>query len=51
MTSGSITIDGKDIREVSLSDLRKCLGFVPQKANLFSGTIREYLLRRERPVR
>lgn len=40
VTSGSITIDGKDIREVSLSDLRKCLGFVPQKANLFSGTIR-----------
>jgi ATP-binding cassette subfamily B protein len=40
VTSGSITIDGKDIRSISLSDLRKCLGFVPQRANLFSGTIR-----------
>jgi len=40
VTSGSITIDGKDIRDISLYDLRKCLGFVPQKANLFSGTIK-----------
>lgn len=40
VTDGSITIDGKDIRSVRLYDLRSCLGFVPQKANLFSGTIR-----------
>ncbi|MPM06278.1 putative ABC transporter ATP-binding protein [bioreactor metagenome] len=40
VTGGSITIDGKDIRDVYLYDLRKCLGFVPQKANLFTGTIK-----------
>ncbi len=39
VTSGSITIDGKDIRDVKLHDLREAIGYVPQKATLFSGTI------------
>ena len=38
-TSGSITIDGVDIRAVSQQALRAQLGYVPQKAFLFSGTV------------
>ncbi|NLM54208.1 MAG: ABC transporter ATP-binding protein [Firmicutes bacterium] len=37
--SGSIRIDGVDIRTMSLSSLRERLGYVPQQAVLFSGTI------------
>ncbi|MFZ5945593.1 MAG: ABC transporter ATP-binding protein [Bacillota bacterium] len=36
---GSILIDGIDIRELSQAELRSQIGFVPQKAVLFSGTI------------
>lgn len=39
VTDGSITLDGVDIREYSLKDLREKIGFVPQKGILFSGTI------------
>ncbi len=39
VTGGKITIDGVDIREMSQHKLRSILGFVPQKANLFSGDI------------
>jgi len=39
VTDGKIEIDGVDIREISMEDLRASLGFVPQKAYLFSGTI------------
>jgi ATP-binding cassette subfamily B protein len=39
--SGSILIDGVDIRKFSQEDLRSRIGFVPQKAVLFSGTIAE----------
>ncbi len=39
ITSGSVTIDGKDIRSFSLKTLREAIGFVPQKGILFSGTI------------
>ncbi|MCD7826854.1 MAG: ABC transporter ATP-binding protein/permease, partial [Clostridiaceae bacterium] len=39
VTEGKITYDGTDIRELSMSDLREQIGFVPQKAVLFSGTI------------
>lgn len=39
VTGGRILIDGVDIRELSQHKLRSLLGFVPQKANLFSGTI------------
>lgn len=37
--SGSILINGVDVREFSQEDLRSRIGFVPQKAVLFSGTI------------
>ena len=39
VTGGSITIDGHDIRNISMHDLRSELGYVPQKGMLFSGTI------------
>lgn len=39
VTGGSITLDGVDIRERNLQDLRDEIGFVPQKGTLFSGTI------------
>ena len=39
VTGGRITLDGVDIREVSLHKLRSLLGYVPQKGVLFSGDI------------
>jgi len=39
VTDGSITLDGQDIRNISMSELREEIGFVPQKGVLFSGTI------------
>ena len=39
VTDGKILLDGKDIRNISMSDLRDEIGFVPQKGVLFSGTI------------
>ena len=39
--SGSIEINGVDIRQMSQHELRDAVGFVPQKAMLFTGTIRE----------
>jgi ATP-binding cassette subfamily B multidrug efflux pump len=39
VTSGAITLDGVDIRDVERADLWKHIGFVPQKAFLFSGTV------------
>lgn len=39
VTEGSVTIDGEDIRSIKLKDLRELIGYVPQKAVLFSGTI------------
>lgn len=41
VTSGRITLDGVDIRELSLDTLRGAIGIVPQEPVLFSGTIRE----------
>ncbi len=38
---GNITIDGHDIRDVTLSSLRSQLGVVPQEPFLFAGTIRD----------
>jgi len=37
--SGSILVDGMDIRDVTQADVRAKIGYVPQKAVLFSGTI------------
>ncbi len=39
VTAGRITLDGKDIRDIRMVDLREEIGYVPQKGVLFSGTI------------
>ncbi|HPH94868.1 MAG TPA: ABC transporter ATP-binding protein [Anaerolineaceae bacterium] len=43
VTDGAILIDGVDIRQVTQHDLREKIGYVPQKSNLFSGTIESNL--------
>ena len=43
VTAGKVTIDGIDIRNVTQRDLRKHIGYVPQKGALFSGTIESNL--------
>jgi len=43
-TEGSIRVGGIDIRAVSQESLRSKIGFVPQKASLFSGTVESNLL-------
>ena len=42
--SGSITIDGTDIRDLRIDDLRRCMGVVLQESFFFATTIRENLL-------
>lgn len=37
--SGSVLVDGLDVREMAQADLRSKIGFVPQKASLFSGAV------------
>jgi hypothetical protein len=44
VTSGQVLIDGKDIREYTLSSLRQQIGIVQQDVFLFDGTIRENVL-------
>jgi ATP-binding cassette subfamily B multidrug efflux pump len=44
VSDGAVFIDGVDIREVSQHDLHDRIGYVPQKSNLFSGTIESNLL-------
>ncbi len=39
--TGSVTIDGRDVKEYRLEALRERIGIVPQKAVLFHGTIRD----------
>ncbi|TDQ37728.1 ABC transporter ATP-binding protein [Aureibacillus halotolerans] len=39
--NGQVLIDGVDVRDMAQKDVRKNLGYVPQKASLFSGTIAE----------
>ncbi|OZQ69859.1 multidrug ABC transporter ATP-binding protein [Paenibacillus sp. VTT E-133280] len=41
VSSGSITIDGSDTRQISLEQLRRRIGYVMQQAILFSGTVRD----------
>lgn len=41
VTEGAITIDGKDIRDITLESLRSCIGVVQQDVYMFSGTIKE----------
>jgi ATP-binding cassette, subfamily B, multidrug efflux pump len=43
VTGGSIELDGRDIRDINRDDLWKQIGFVPQKAFLFSGTVESNL--------
>jgi ATP-binding cassette subfamily B protein len=43
VTSGSVTLDGVDIRDISVKELRSNLGYVPQKGILFSGDIESNL--------
>ena len=40
-TKGHVLINGKDVREYGMEELRQMIGIVPQKAVLFQGTIRE----------
>jgi len=40
-TAGHVTLDGVDVRELALADLRGAIGIVPQEPALFSGTIRD----------
>lgn len=41
VTGGRVLIDGVDVRQINSHKLREHIGFVAQKANLFSGTIEE----------
>jgi ATP-binding cassette subfamily B protein len=41
---GSVTIDGVDVRRLSLGELRRAIGFVPQETFLFGDTLRANLL-------
>jgi subfamily B ATP-binding cassette protein MsbA len=41
VTSGRITLDGIDVRDLAFADLRGSIGLVPQEPALFSGTVRE----------
>lgn len=43
-TSGQVSVDGRDVKEYSLEELREKVGIVLQKAVLFKGTIRENLM-------
>ena len=44
VTEGTVTVGGKDVRDWNLPALRNAIGVVPQRAVLFTGTIRENLL-------
>lgn len=44
VTGGVISIDGVDIRDISQKELRTHIGYVPQKASLFSGTVKSNIL-------
>ncbi|MFC4455867.1 ABC transporter ATP-binding protein [Deinococcus sonorensis] len=44
VTQGQLLIDGTDVRELALHDLRAHVGLVPQETLLFSGTIHENIL-------
>ncbi|GMG60940.1 multidrug efflux ABC transporter subunit EfrA [Tetragenococcus halophilus] len=44
VSEGEILVDGVDVRDYDIAALRQKIGYVPQKAVLFSGTLRENLL-------
>ena len=41
VTAGSVTIDGRDVRNIPLASLRRAIGFVPQDPFLFSRSVRD----------
>jgi len=41
---GAVLVDGIDIRQIDPAELRHQIGYVPQEANLFYGTLRENLI-------
>jgi ATP-binding cassette subfamily B protein len=41
VTAGSVLVDGLDVRQMSQSELRSRIGYVPQKATLFTGSVAE----------
>lgn len=41
VTSGRVTVDGMDVRDFAMEDLHSRIGYVPQEAVVFSGTVRE----------
>jgi subfamily B ATP-binding cassette protein MsbA len=43
VTSGRVTVDGVDVRDLALHELRRRVGLVPQEPMLFAGTILENL--------
>ncbi|MBS7009667.1 ABC transporter ATP-binding protein [Anaerostipes sp.] len=43
VSGGRVLVNGKDVRELNLSTLRNSIGFIPQKALLFSGSIADNL--------
>ena len=43
VTEGAVYVDGRDVREVSQSDLRDRIGYIPQRGVLFSGTVESNL--------
>ncbi|GGB65046.1 ABC transporter ATP-binding protein [Deinococcus soli (ex Cha et al. 2016)] len=44
VTGGTLRVDGRDVRDYALADLRAQVGLVPQETLLFSGSIRENIL-------
>ncbi len=46
--SGSVKVNGRNVREYALKDLRKGIGIVPQKAVLFKGTVRDNMKWRDK---
>jgi ATP-binding cassette subfamily C protein LapB len=43
-TTGMVTLDDTDIRQIDPSELRRFIGYVPQEITLFRGTIRENII-------
>lgn len=44
VTVGSITLDGVDIRHITQHELHEYIGYIPQKASLFSGTVKSNII-------
>ena len=43
VTGGKVTLDGVDVRDMPLSELRRRVGYIPQQGMLFSGTVESNL--------